>query len=103
MHFFTNWTYLKLEDWGKKKWHHLLVLYKYGWPFLKSNFLTVDNNSYQKFLYERMPFLYKHRAFYFRCKMLLLKEMKWFYPFVLKAVQGVPYPLLVCYNLLLFY
>ena len=63
-------------------------------PLKKSNFLLATT-AINFFLYESMPFLYKHQAFYFRCKMFLLKEMKWFYPFVLKTVQGMPYPLLV--------
>lgn len=35
--------------------------------------------------------------------MFLLKEIEVIYPFMLKAVQGMPYPLFICYKLLSFY
>lgn len=41
----------------------------------KSNFLLATT-AIKFFLYKSMTFLYKHQAFYFRCKMFLLKEMK---------------------------
>lgn len=58
--------------------------------------LCVGNNELSAcILYKTMQFLHKHQAFYFRCKMFLSKEMKLFSTFMLKALQGTPYTLLV--------
>lgn len=44
--------------------------------FKSRNFLSVGSKELSKNFIRNVPFLYKHQAFYFRCKMFLLKEMK---------------------------
>lgn len=82
--------------------YQLLVFHYSGWSLKKKKsrvfylLLYVGNNELSAcILYKTMLFLHKHQAFYFRYKMFLSKEMKWFSTFILKALQGTPYTLLV--------
>lgn len=74
MHLLTKGTLFKTGGLEPK-----MILSAIGFVQLRIKVVTfkvLAARNYQKIFIRNVPFLYKHQAFYFRCKMFLLKEMK---------------------------
>lgn len=65
-------------------WEKAIIVFKYWQQAIKSIFIRKHAISVQT------------SSILFWVQDVLLREMKWFYLFVLKAMQGIPYPLLFC-------